>query len=93
LSNLTPAEEGENPCPREYKTTTTNLNQDVGQFFNMRFPTYEAEMFTTQPRHSILVFYETDTGSPLTGQKATRVEAQAKSLRMRNVILVFLLAI
>jgi len=51
-------------------------------------------MLTTQPRpFNLTVFFnETDTGSALTEHKATRVEAQAKSLRMCKIILLFFFA-
>ena len=90
LVNFTPANEGENPCSRRYKTTT-KFNQAVGVFLNPRLPNYEAQLLTTQSwPFNLRLFYETDTGSALTGHKAIRVEA--KSLRVCKVIFLLFFA-
>jgi hypothetical protein len=52
----------------------------VGVFLNPRLPKYLAQILT-------------DNGSAVTGHKATRVEANAKSLRMCKVILLLFVAI
>ena len=60
----------------------------MGLFLKPRLPKYAAQILTTQPQHSTLAFfYETDIGSSFTGHRATRVVAQAKVLRMFQVIL------
>jgi hypothetical protein len=56
LVYFTPANEGENTCPRGYKTTT-KFNQVAGVFLNLRLPKYEAQMLTTQPRPLNLSFF------------------------------------
>jgi len=52
----TPTYEGDNPCPRRYKTTT-KFNQAVGVYVNPTLPKHKAQILTTQPRLFNLSFF------------------------------------